>query len=78
MGSQIVSGIDINGLDAAHQRRVREVGLDRWMDEQSRPATSITTEPKRPSRYSLGARQARMRKRLRREVRRGRRARRVA
>jgi len=59
--------IDISGLDAAHQRRIREVGLDRWMEEQSRPATQPTAsaKAKRPSRYSLEVRQARMRKRLR-------------
>jgi hypothetical protein len=61
--SQIPSGIDINGLDAERQSRILEVGLDRWMDEQSRPPTA--SQPKRPSRYSLEARQARMRKRLR-------------
>jgi hypothetical protein len=64
MGLKIISlGIDINGLDAAHQARIREIGLWAWMGEQSRPATA--SQPKRPSRYSLEARQARMRKRLR-------------
>jgi hypothetical protein len=50
--------IDINGLSAEHQLRIREVGLDRWLDEQCAP-------PKKPTRYSLEVRQARMRKRLR-------------
>jgi hypothetical protein len=41
-------GIDINGLDGAHQKRIQEVGLDAWMDEQSRathPTTSTTSKP---------------------------------
>jgi|SRR5580658_9693542 hypothetical protein len=35
-------GIDINGLDGAHQKRIQEVGLDAWMDEQSRAVTQPT------------------------------------
>jgi hypothetical protein len=57
-------GIDINGLDPAHQRRIQEVGLARWMDEQGCP-TATVSPVKRPTRYSLEVRQARMRKRLR-------------
>jgi hypothetical protein len=60
-------GIDIGGLTPEAQRRIMQVGFDRWLDEQCEP-----TVPPKPSRYSLETRQARMRKRTRREIRRGR------
>ena len=40
-------GIDINGLSAEHQQRIREIGLDAWMEEQSRPAPQPINKPRR-------------------------------
>jgi hypothetical protein len=43
-------GIDINGLAPEHQRRIREIGLDKWMDEQCAQTTSskvkVSSTPK--------------------------------
>jgi hypothetical protein len=58
-------GIDISGLGTADQERIRQIGLWKWMDE-------IAERPKKkPSRYSLEYRQARMRRREAATVRRG-------
>jgi hypothetical protein len=58
-------GIDISGLGVADQERIRQVGLWAWMDE-------IAQRPKKkPSRYSLEYRQARMKRREAATVRRG-------
>jgi NADH pyrophosphatase NudC (nudix superfamily) len=48
---ELSAAVDINGLSIEHQKRIREVGLDRWMDEQCSPsrmkptASDSTTEP---------------------------------
>jgi hypothetical protein len=62
---ELSTAVDINGLNVEHQKRIREIGLDRWMDEQCAPTAST-----KPSRYSLESRQARMRKRLKSRKRR--------
>jgi ribosomal protein S27AE len=40
-------GIDINGLSTEHQQRIRVIGLDAWMDEQSRPVPQPINKPRR-------------------------------
>lgn len=35
---ELSTAIDINGLSIEHQRRIREVGLDKWIDEQCAPS----------------------------------------
>jgi endogenous inhibitor of DNA gyrase (YacG/DUF329 family) len=35
-------GVDIGGLSSEHQARIREIGLEAWMDEVSRPAAKST------------------------------------
>jgi hypothetical protein len=50
-------GIDILGLNAADQARIKQIGLWAWMDEVSEPTG------KKPSRYSLEYRQAHMKRR---------------
>lgn len=40
----VPTGVDINGLSDEHQTRIREVGLDAWMDEQCASTTSSTVK----------------------------------
>jgi hypothetical protein len=51
------SGYDIDGLNPEDQIRVAAIGLSAWMDE-------IAAKSSKPSRYSLAAKQRRMRKGL--------------
>jgi endogenous inhibitor of DNA gyrase (YacG/DUF329 family) len=40
-----LSGVDINGLSPEHQRRISQVGLDRWLDEQCAQKQTAPLEP---------------------------------
>ncbi len=47
---ELSTAIDINGLSVEHQRRIREVGLDKWIDEQCAPSKmTVTASPTAPN-----------------------------